>query len=169
MAQQNLRTARYSEEARQRLGKAVGQARRAIGHRSRHTFADETGLGVRSIEAIERGEPTVGAAVAEQVGRTLGRHIRGWHAGTAESILDGGPIPEHDLIDSEQPRRAKLDVVWTKARRELTAVLVSGGDADTYLRKLDHWRGRFRKAGLTDADLLSVSKEAQDAARREKE
>lgn len=168
MATRNLRTALYPAEARQRLGKAVGQARRAIGHRSRETFADEARLGVRSIEAIERGEPTVGTAVAEQVGRTLGRHIHGWNADTAESILNGGPIPEHDLIDPEQPSRAKLDVVWAKARRELTAVLVSSGDADTYLSKLDHWRGRFRKAGLSDADVFSVSKEAQEAARREK-
>jgi hypothetical protein len=168
VAQQNLRTANYPAEDRERLGKAIGRARRAIGHRFRGSFADETGLGIRSIEAIERGEPTVGAVVAEQVGRTLGRHIRGWRAGTAEAILNGGPIPEHDLINSEQPRRAKLDIAWTRARRELTAVLVAGADADTYLGKLDHWRGRFRKAGLSDTDLFSVSKEAQQAARREK-
>lgn len=168
MSQQNLRTANYPAEARERLGKAVSRARRAIGHRYRGSFADETGLGIRSIEAIERGEPTVGVVVAEQIGRTLGRHLRGWHAGTAESILNGGPIPELDLIDSDQPGRATLDIVWTKARQELTAVLTSGADADTYLRRLDHWYGRFTKAGLSAADLLAVSKQAQEAARREK-
>jgi hypothetical protein len=168
VTQQNLRTANYAPEARDRLGKAVSQARRAIGHRFRRSFADETGLGIRSIEALERGEPTVGVVVAEQVGRTLGRHIRGWHAGSAEAILNGGPIPEFDLVDSGESSRAKLDVVWANARRELTAVLVAGADAETYLRKFDHWHGRFKKVGLNDTDLISVSKEAQQAARREK-
>ncbi|GAB3431994.1 hypothetical protein [Actinophytocola sediminis] len=167
MSSHNLRTAEYSAQARERLGKAVGQARRAIGHRYRASFADETGLGIRSIEALERGEPTVGVTVVEQVCRTLSRHLRGWHAGTAESILDGGPVPDHDLIDPEQPRKANLDIVWAKARRDLTSVLVAGEDTDTYLSKLEHWRRRFTNAGFGDADLLRVSKEAQQAAKRD--
>jgi hypothetical protein len=168
VSQRNLRTADYSQQARVRLGKAVGQARRAVGHRFRASFADEASVGIRSLEALERGEPTVGVTVVEQVCRTLSRHLRGWHAGTAESILDGGPIPDHELLDPEQPRRAKLDIMWTKARQDLTTALVAGSDADTYLRKLDHWRGRFTKAGFSDTDLFRVSKEAQQAAKREK-
>lgn len=167
MSQRNLRTADYSDEARVRLGKAVGQARRAIGHRFRGSFADEAGIGTRSLEALERGEPTVGVMVVEQVCRALSRHLRGWHAGTAESILDGGQVPDHDLIDPDQPRKAKLDIMWSKARNDLTAVLRSGDDADTYVRKLDHWRGRLTRAGFSDADVLKVSKEAQRAAKRE--
>ena len=164
MAHRNLRTADYSTQARVRLGKAVGQARRAAGHRFRASFADEAGIGIRSLESLERGEPTVGVTVVELVCRALGRHLNGWDAGTAESILDGGPVPDHDLVDPDQPRRVALDIMWAKARRDLTTVIVSGAEAEAYPRKLEHWRRRFLRAGLDEAAVLRVSTEARRAA-----
>ena len=165
VAQQGPRSKNYSPEARKRLGKVVGQARRAAGHRARWSFADEAGISTRSVEAVERGEDTVGVAVFEAVGRTLGLHLRGWNADTPESILNGGPAPELDLIDSEKPAQAHLDVVWTKALADFTVLFDSNADVHAHQRKVDHWRPRFHKAKLTDTDLLTVIKQAQKAAR----
>ncbi|OLF08341.1 hypothetical protein BLA60_23205 [Actinophytocola xinjiangensis] len=167
MAHRNLRTADYPTQARVRLGKAVGQARRAVGHRFRASFADEAGIGIRSLESLERGEPTVGVTVVELVCRALSRHLHGWDASTAESILDGGPVPTHDLIDPDQPRRIALDIMWAKARSDLTTVIDSGAGAEVYPRKLEHWRRRFLRAGLDEAAVLRVSREAQQAAARD--
>lgn len=154
----NLRTASYPEDARKRLAEAVARARRAAGHDWRPSFAAESGIGLRSLEAVERHEPTVGIAVLERVGRALGRHLRDWDADTPRAILDGGPIPSH-----EPTRRATLDVRWA-AREELTALLVSGVEAITYARKLDQWRGRLADAGYSEKDLLDAARQAEEEA-----
>jgi hypothetical protein len=151
----NLRTANYSEHARRRLADAVGEARRAAGHRWRTTFATEAKIGVRSLEAVEAHEPTVGVDVLERIGRALGRHFRGWNAGTARGILDGGEIP-----DLEPVRRVPLDIRWA-AKEELAALLESDVDALAYSRRVRHWHRRFTDVGYTADDLQEVIRQAE--------
>lgn len=154
----NLRSANYSDHARQRLADAVGQARRAAGHRWRTSFADEAKVGRRSIEAVERAEPTVGVDVLERVGRALGRHFRDWNADSARVILEGGPIP------SEEPvRRTTIDIRWA-ARQEFVDLLRTHEDAIAYPRLLHHWWTRFADAGFDERDLLEVSRQAAEEA-----
>lgn len=83
-----MRTADYSEQDRKRLGDAVAEARRAAGYRWRPAFIRDTGLGKRSLEAVERGEAGVGISVLEDVGRALGRFLHGWTKDTPRQILD---------------------------------------------------------------------------------
>jgi hypothetical protein len=157
----NLRTADYSVEARKRLAEAVSQARRAIGHEWRTTFADEAGIGIRSLEAVEAYEPTVGVSVLERIGRALGRHLRDWSFNTPREILEGGPIPSH-----EPAKRAKVDIRWV-AREELIALLESGVEDIAYTRRLNHWRERFAAEGLGEKELLKVSADAARAVEAE--
>jgi hypothetical protein len=154
----NLRTADYSDEARARLGQAVAQARRAAGYEKRPSFVDATDVRIRSLEAVEAGEPTVGVIVLERIGRALGRLYRDWNADTPRVILEGGPVPAH-----EPARRVTLDIRWA-AREELAALLESGVEAMTYSRKLNHWRDRFADAGYSEQDLLEVSRQAEQEA-----
>lgn len=154
----NLRTANYSEHARQRLAEAVAQARRAAGHSWRPSFAKEAKVGKRSLEAVEAHEPTVGVSVLERIGRALGRHFRGWNAGTPRTILEGGAIP-----DLEPVRRGSIDIRWV-AKEELAALLESEVDRRAYDRKVRDWRTRLTDAGYTAADLDEVVKQAKQEA-----
>jgi len=159
----NLRTADYSEDARKRLAEAVAQARRAIGHRNRTTFAPEAGIGIRSLEALEAHAPTVGVWVLEQVGRALGRHLRDWNANTPREILEGGPIPSPEPVKQAKPvKRATIDIRWV-ARDALIKLLESRAEAMDYSRSLNDWRARFAEEGFDEADLLEVSMAAQSA------
>jgi hypothetical protein len=165
MAPQGPQRKGYPPEAWIRLGEAVAQARRAIGHRSAHSFAKATGRSHRSIQAVERGEG-VGVAVLEAVGLTLGGHIPGWGVDTPESILKGGPVP--DLVAENLTRvTSPMDVVWRDAREEFVVIFTSGANADALQRKTEHWRPRFKNVGFSDSDLLEVIKEARKAARTE--
>lgn len=154
----NLRTANYSEHARRRLADAVGEARRAAGHSWRPSFATEAKIGKRSLEAVEAHEPTVGVDVLERIGRALGRHFRGWNAGTPHEILEGGPIP-----DLEPVRRAALDIRWA-AKEELAALIESDVDALAYSRKVRHWHRRFTAEGYSSDDLHDVIRQAEEEA-----
>jgi hypothetical protein len=154
----NLRTANYSEAARQRLGEAVAQARRAAGHTWRTSFVKEAGFGIRSLESVEAHEPTVGVDVLERIGRALGRHFRDWNADTPRQILEGGPIPSH-----EPARRTTIDIRWA-ARQELVDLLRSTEEAIAYPRLLNHWWTRFADAGYDERDLLEVSRQAEEEA-----
>ncbi|HEY0452714.1 hypothetical protein [Actinophytocola sp.] len=158
MSPYSLRTANYSDDDRERLAEAVAQARRAIGHDSRPSFAKEAKVGIRSLEAVEAAEATVGVSVLERIARALARHLRDWTVDTPRTILDGGPVPSH-----EPARTATLDVRWV-AREEFITLLESDADAGTYSRKLNQWRDRFAAAGFDDKDLLEVSRQAEDAA-----
>lgn len=158
MSPQNLRTANYSDDARKRLADAVSQARRAIGHEWRPSFATEAGVGIRSLEAVEWHEPTVGVTVLERIGRALGRHLRDWNADTPRMILDGGPIPSH-----EPAPRVPIDIRWA-AQLELTTLLESGVEAITYTRRLNHWRSRFTEHGLDERELLTIVADAEREA-----
>jgi hypothetical protein len=140
------------------LGEAVAQARRAAGHEWRTTFAPEADVGIRSLEAVEAAEATVGVSVLEKIGRALGRHFRDWTADTPRTILEGGPIPSDEPVP-----RVTLDIRWA-AREELTALLESGVEAITYSRKLNHWRDRFADEGFNEKDLLEVSRQAEQDA-----
>jgi hypothetical protein len=157
----NLRTADYSEDARRRLGEAVAQARRAAGLKWRTWFVGEAGVGLRSLEAVEAHEPTVGVDVLERIGRALGRHFRDWNADTPRQILEGGPIPDH-----EPPRRTTIDIRWT-ARQELVELLMAHEEAIAYSRLLNHWRSRFVDAGYDEWELLEVSRQAEEEAGRQ--
>jgi hypothetical protein len=152
-----LRTADYSDDDRKRLAEAVSQARRAIGHRHRTTFVVEVGIGVRSLEAVERGEPKVGVWVLEQIGRTLGHHLRDWNANTPREILEGGPMPSDEPV-----KRARIDIRWV-AQEELTALLDSGVEEIVYLRRLNYWRERLAAEGFDEKELLKVLKAAESA------
>ena len=156
----NLRTANYSEHARQRLADAVAAARRAAGHSWRTTFATEAKVGIRSLEAVEAHEPTVGVDVLERIGRALGRHFRGWHAGTPRVILEGGEIPAHEPV-----RRVPLDIRWA-AKEELAALIESDVDALAYSRRVRHWHRRFTDEGYTADDLHDVIEQAEEEARK---
>lgn len=157
MSPHTLRTADYSDDDRKRLADAVAQARRAIGHQHRTTFVAEAGIGIRSLEAVEGCEPKVGVWVLEQIGRTLGRHLRDWNANTPREILEGGPMPSDEPV-----KLARLDIRWV-AQEELTAFLESGVEAIAYARRLNHWRERFAAEGLDEKELLKVSKAAESA------
>ncbi len=163
MSPKNLRTADYSEAARKRLADAVAQARRAIGHQWRTTFAKEAGIGIRSLEALEAHAPTVGVWVLEQIGRALGRHLRDWNANTPRGILEGDPIPSHEPVKPVKPaRRATIDIRWV-ARDALIRLLESGAEAMDYSRSLNDWRVRFAEEGFDEKELLEVSMAAQSA------
>lgn len=153
-----LRTANYSKEARIRLGDAVAEARRAIGHRWRTTFAEEARISKRSVEAVERHEPTVGVTVLEEIGRALGRHLRDWDANTPKVILDGGPIPSHDPA-----RRADLDIRWA-ARRDLLGQLRSRVEAKAFSTRIGYWQKRFAEKGYDEKEVLDVLAEARREA-----
>jgi hypothetical protein len=105
MGPRKRRTTQYSEEARKRLGDAVATARRAAGHRWRTGFLAEANIGRRSLDAVERGEPGIGATVLEEIGRALGRHHAGWSEDTPWVILEGGPAPEVQSV----PRTLRPD------------------------------------------------------------
>ncbi len=156
----NLRTANYSEDARARLGEAIAGARRAAGHTWRTTFAREARVGIRSLEAVEAHEPTVGVDVLERIGRALGRHFRHWDADTPRAILEGGPVPSH-----ERATRSTLDIRWA-AKEDLVALMVSGEDARAFARTVNRWQGRFADAGFTEKDLVDVIKQAEEEAGR---
>lgn len=150
----NLRTASYTEHDRKRLAEAVAQARRAIGHEFRPSFAKEAGIGIRSLESVEANSPTVGVSVLERIGRTLGRHLRHWNVNTPREILEGGPIPSHEPV-----KRATIDIRWV-AKEELIALLESDVEEVAYSRRLNHWRNRFAEEGYSEDDLRKVSEDA---------
>jgi hypothetical protein len=85
-----LRTAAYPAEARERLGRAVAEAREAAGYRSRPAFvAAADGVNAKSLELLERGEPGVGPLVLNAVADAL----PGWTRDTPRTILEGGDPP----------------------------------------------------------------------------
>jgi hypothetical protein len=100
---EQLRTANYSDDARERLGKAVEAARVTAGFPSRREFAAASpGVSKRSLDALETGEPVVGQKVLRAVGTSLGRYVKGWDADMPERILEG----------AKAPRPVAVDIVW---------------------------------------------------------
>lgn len=62
---------------------------------------------MRSLEAVELGEPLVGIGVLQDVGRAVGNFFQGWDEHTPESILKGADPPalvprEPELGDLQQ-------------------------------------------------------------------
>lgn len=111
-----LRTANYSQEARDRLARAVTNARESAGYRYRTDFAKATqGVSKRSLDAVENSEPTVGGTVL----RAIGRALPTWDEDTAQAVLEGGPIPANIILDLRDDNERKLfeldlpeDVRW---------------------------------------------------------
>lgn len=96
-----LRTADYSAEARERLGEAVKNGRLASGHRWRTSFARAADISVRSVQAVEKGEPVVGEAALYAIGRTLPN----WTPETPRAILEGeDPPPIEPRPQAAEPK-----------------------------------------------------------------
>lgn len=85
-----LRTLDYSQEARDRLARAVTTARLAAGHKWRTDFAKAAKVSIRSLTALELGQPGVGQSTLFAVASAL----PGWNPETPRIVLEGGPIPE---------------------------------------------------------------------------
>lgn len=98
-----LRTLDYSQADRDRLADAVTNARLAAGHKFRTTFAQAAGVSVRSLTALELGEPGVGQATLFAVAREL----PGWTADTPKKILEGAAAPEMPA-DAAEPSRDEI-------------------------------------------------------------
>lgn len=134
MGTRRLRTADYSEEARERLGRAVARQREADGYKFRPAFAKAAKISLRSLAAVETGEPGVGAANLRAIGRALST----WTEDTPREILDGGPIPPTH-VETVEPR----DEFERK-------VMASHVDLDTKI----HFIRRHRAALAEEARML---------------
>lgn len=133
-----MRTANYSYDARKQLGVAVARARAAAGHRWRPSFARAAGIGVRSLELIEQGEPGVGQSVLEAIGRALPN----WTEDTPGAILEGGPIPSTKPLDDETIRLYAQEL-----RDEYEEAMWSVEDASEGKRWEAIFKRRIRMAG----------------------
>lgn len=101
-----LRTRDYSQEARDRLGNAVTVARLAAGHMWRTTFAKVAGVSIRSLSALELGEPTVGQATLFAVASALPN----WTEKTPQAILEGATVVANDEpAPTPEPEPAPVD------------------------------------------------------------
>lgn len=94
VSRKQLRTADYGPEQRARLADAVVKARTAAGYQYRTDLveaAKKAGekLSVRSLQAVELGDPGVGQVVLF----TIARLLPNWTEDTPRAILEGGPIP----------------------------------------------------------------------------
>lgn len=97
-----LRTANFSQDDRERLGKEVAKARRAAGFRGRRAFAEVAKVGKRSIDAVELFEPTVGEDVLQAIGRALGGYFEDWNEDTPRVILVDEFTPSNIARRAEQ-------------------------------------------------------------------
>jgi transcriptional regulator with XRE-family HTH domain len=94
------------------LALAVAKAREAAGYSTRTAFAKAVGKSIRSINALEAGDPTVGQSVLFAVARVLPN----WTEDTPKTILEGGPIPP---TVAEMPRpRYPSDLFEKKPRTQ---------------------------------------------------
>lgn len=91
-------TSDYTDDARERLGAAVADARTMAGFRSRSDLAREADISLRSLDKVELGKPGVGRRVLLSIARVL----PGWDVDTPRSILEGAPVPEP--ITPEPPK-----------------------------------------------------------------
>lgn len=92
--QRQIRTGDYSPDARLRLGQAVAQARTAAGYPYRTDLVDAVKaaggkLSIRSLQALEAGDASVGQSVLFAVARLLPN----WDEDTPRIVLEAGPIP----------------------------------------------------------------------------
>lgn len=119
-----MRTADYSQEARDRLAAAVAAARKAAGHRFRPSFAKAAGVGIRSLENVESLEPDA-ASVGDTVLEAIGRALPNWTEDTPRIVLEGGAIPVHkpepaaesqELAPLDEVLEADLDGLKTLAK-----------------------------------------------------
>lgn len=95
-----LRTRDYSTTARKRLGEAAATARDALKMDSMPAFAKLTGASVRSLWALENGEPSVGQDTLTKFAGV----VPGWTLDTVRQILEnpGDPLPEITLSSQSQ-------------------------------------------------------------------
>jgi hypothetical protein len=156
VATRKLRTADYSEEARQRLGTAVAAAREAAGHRWRPSFAKAAGISTRSLTALEIGEPTVGKTALIAVGRALAD--QGWDEETPRAILEGGPTPPLRHVSAEAPR---VDVVTPdeKIRQHFRELWDASPDEETFYRVLAEELAKVRAARGNDTPSVRPTAE----------
>ncbi|TWE22905.1 hypothetical protein [Prauserella muralis] len=108
VAIRRLRTADYSDQARDRLASAVTDAREADGYQSRPAFARAANISLRVLAAVENAEPTVGEKTLRAIGRTLSN----WTPDTPRTVLEGGPIPPlPDAPPPREPERTEDEVI----------------------------------------------------------
>lgn len=119
MPRRQIRTADYSQHARDRLANAVIKAREAAGFKWRTDFARHANIrSIRSLVMLEQGEPGVGQTILFAVGRGLPN----WDEDTPRVILEGGPVPPttpvKPLADLGRPEavRQALDIAREDGR-----------------------------------------------------
>lgn len=114
-----LRTADYSQEARNRLAEAVVAARTALGpqFKFRPAFAKHVGISVRSLAAIESGDAGIGEANLKAVARAL----PGWIEDvTPRAILDGEPAPPTTAlpVPADEAPEASAELTFTATEKD---------------------------------------------------
>ncbi|GHF31138.1 hypothetical protein GCM10017786_76090 [Amycolatopsis deserti] len=125
MSPRRLRTADYSQEARDNLGEAVTNAREAAGHKFRPSFARAAKISPRSLDAVENGEAGVGGVVL----RAIARALPNWDEDTPRAILEGNPPPPTvaerpeptyppDLYERELKTETERQIMAVKGERE---------------------------------------------------
>jgi hypothetical protein len=146
VAARRMTTKNYSDEARERLGKAHRRARQAAGYKARTAYAKAVGIALRSVVSLEKGDP-----VGEYIVEAVGRFLPTWNEDTAQAILEGGPIP------SSEPESSDLVHIAVNALADLE---ITGADVSTYNWELARWEHILGD----EADITSVRKEAHRVA-----
>jgi hypothetical protein len=94
VSRKQIRTADYTPEKRARLADAVAKARTAAGYQYRTDLVDAAKaagekLSIRSLQAVELGDPGVGQSVLFAIARLLPN----WTEDTPRAILEGDEPP----------------------------------------------------------------------------
>lgn len=157
-----IRTADYSQEARERLGSAVAMARIAGGHEYRtdlvnHAKTVGVKLSIRSLGALETGEAGVGQTVLFAVGRLLPN----WTEDTPRIILEDGPIPLNDV-----PVEAATTAPWKPVISDAEIIAMSGFEVGKHYIKLEREYGEevaddwFVHAAVVRRDARRAARES---------
>lgn len=112
-----LRTADYSQQARERLGAAVAEGRVAAGYKFRPPFAKVAQVSLRSLVDIETGKPGAGEANLTAIARALPN----WTEDTPREVLEGGPIPPLATETPAEPTRTAHE--WSAEERAQMAAM----------------------------------------------
>lgn len=117
MTVRKLRTADYSQQARERLGAAVAEGRVAAGYKFRPPFAKVAQVSLRSLVDIETGKPGAGEANLTAIARALPN----WTEDTPREVLEGGPIPPLATETPAEPTRTAHE--WSAEERAQMAAM----------------------------------------------
>jgi len=146
-----LRTADYEPEDRERLGRAVTEAREKMGYRSRPQFAKRVDVSLRSLAAVEKGEATVGGAVLV----AIARGIPGWDDDTPRAILDGEPSPAvtpSAIKSRTEPEVGSAEWIALQAARLPEEAFLALMIRMAELRRQERTEGRLSDLGVRRTD-----------------